>query len=143
MAEPQLTFRPIADGDVEAVAALWEQCGLTRPWNDVIRDIAFARGKPTSDILLGVVNDELVSSIMVGHDGHRGCFYYVAVAPERQRQGIGKATVTAGERWLKAQGVWKVNLLVRQDNAEARGFYERLGYVLDPVFPMGRRLLDA
>ena len=143
MAEPPLTFRPIADGDVKGVAALWERCGLTRPWNNAIRDIAFARGKPNSDIILGIMGKELVSSIMVGHDGHRGCFYYVAVAPERRRRGIGKATVAAGERWLKAQGVWKVNLLVREDNAEARGFYERLGYDLNPVFPMGRRLLDT
>ena len=143
MAEAPLTFRPLVDGDVESVVRLWETCGLTRPWNDPRKDIGFARGKPSSAIILGVVGIDVVSSIMVGHDGHRGSIYYVAVAPDRQRRGIGRATVAAGERWLKAQGVWKVNLLVREDNAEARGFYQQLGYDLNPVFPMGRRLLDT
>ena len=50
---------------------------------------------------------------MVGHDGHRGMFYYLAVDPARQRRGLGRAAVRAAEAWLAARGVWKVNLLVR------------------------------
>ncbi len=60
--------------------ALWEACGLTRPWNRPGKDIAFARSKEQSDVLVGVIGAEVVASIMVGHDGHRGSFYYVAVA---------------------------------------------------------------
>ena len=36
-------FREIEDRDVEAVVALWQACGLTRPWNDPYKDISFAR----------------------------------------------------------------------------------------------------
>ncbi len=31
---PALTVAPIGDGDVADVIALWQRCGLTRPWND-------------------------------------------------------------------------------------------------------------
>ena len=38
-----LSFAPIADEDVAKIIALWERCGLTRPWNDPAADIALAR----------------------------------------------------------------------------------------------------
>jgi len=137
----EIRFRTLEDGDVEALIALWDACGLTRKWNDARRDIAFARGKSGSEILVGTAGQALVSSIMVGHDGHRGSFYYVAVDPGRRRRGVGRATVKAGEEWLRRQGVWKVNLLVRQENTAVKGFYERLGYEINDVFSMGQRLL--
>ncbi len=140
MAEPY-QFRQMEDRDIESVVRLWESCGLNRPWNDVKKDIAFARGKEASEILVGTLKDEVISTVMVGHDGHRGSFYYVAVAPKHQRKGIGRATIRAGESWLKERGVWKVNLLVRQENAGVQAFYERLGYQTNQVFSMGQRLL--
>ena len=49
-----LTVRPMADGEEAAVIALWHACGLTRPWNDPAADLAFARGKANSDVLVGL-----------------------------------------------------------------------------------------
>jgi ribosomal protein S18 acetylase RimI-like enzyme len=138
----KIEFRAIMDEDVGAVIALWKSCGLTRPWNSPEKDIAFARGKLHSDILVGAIDGKVVASIMVGHDGHRGSFYYVAVDPEHQRHGIGQALIGAGEKWLKERGVWKVNLLIRQENADVQGFYERLGYEVNEVMSMGQRLID-
>jgi ribosomal protein S18 acetylase RimI-like enzyme len=137
-----IEFRSMNDEDVGAVIALWQTCGLTRPWNCPEKDIAFARGKPHSDILVGVMGGQVVASIMVGHDGHRGSFYYVAVEPHRQRHGIGAELIRAGEAWLKERGVWKVNLLIRQENAGVQGFYERLGYQVNEVMSMGQRLIE-
>jgi hypothetical protein len=137
-----LKFRPLTDADVSAVVALWRECGLTRPQNMPEKDIAFARGKPNSEILVGVIDGTVVASIMVGHDGHRGSFYYVAVDPRHRRNGIGASLIRAGEQWLKDRGVWKVNLLIRQENADVQGFYERLGYSVNEVMSMGQRILD-
>jgi ribosomal protein S18 acetylase RimI-like enzyme len=136
-----ISVRPIADVDVEAVIALWSDCGLTRPWNDPMKDIAFARGKPNSDVLVGEAGRRLVASAMVGHDGHRGMLYYLAVHPAEQGRGYGKAMVEAAERWLEDRGVWKINLLVRTENAKVRAFYESLGYEISDVFCMARRIL--
>jgi ribosomal protein S18 acetylase RimI-like enzyme len=134
-------FRALEEEDVAAVIALWQSCGLTRPWNDPAKDIAFARGKTNSEVLVGLIDARVISSIMVGHDGHRGSFYYVAVDPKFQRRGIGAATIRAGERWLKERGVWKVNLLVRQDNIDVKAFYEELGYEVNAVMSMGQRFI--
>jgi ribosomal protein S18 acetylase RimI-like enzyme len=124
----QLTIRPLCDGEEAAVIALWHACGLTRPWNDPARDLALARGKPNSDVLVGLVENRIVASAMVGHDGHRGTMYYVSVAPSEQGRGHGRAMVAAAETWLLDRGIWKANLLVRKENTAVLGFYDGLGY---------------
>lgn len=123
-----LTIRPIVPGEEADVIALWRSCGLTRPWNDPAADLEFARGKPNSDVLVGVLGQRIVASAMVGHDGHRGTMYYVAVDPAHRGRGLGRSIVEAAEAWLKARGVWKTNLLVRAGNEQVLSFYERMGY---------------
>jgi ribosomal protein S18 acetylase RimI-like enzyme len=130
----------MTDGDVEAVISLWDRCGLTRPWNDPYKDISFACSGPSSVILVMERENEIIASAMVGHDGHRGMLYYVAVTPELQSQGLGKAMVRAAEAWLAERGIWKINLLVRAENDKIRGFYESLGYEVSPVFCMARKI---
>jgi ribosomal protein S18 acetylase RimI-like enzyme len=130
MTSAPLTIRPIAVGEEEPVIALWHACGLTRPWNDPAQDLAFARGKSNSDVLVGLADNRIVASAMVGHDGHRGIMYYVSVAPSEQGRGYGREIVAAAEAWLKAHGVWKANLLVRKDNDAVLGFYGELDYEL-------------
>jgi hypothetical protein len=123
-----LAITAIEDADVTAVVTLWERCGLTRPWNDPVADIALARKGPNSTILLGREDERIVASAMVGHDGHRGWVYYVATDPDRRGQGLGRAIMNAAEDWLRQAGIVKLQLLVRQDNAKASAFYETIGY---------------
>ena len=126
-----LDITEITDVDVGAVVALWKACSLTRPWNAPEADIAFARSNDNATVLVGRKAGVIVASAMVGHDGHRGTVYYVAVAPERQGQGLGRAIMEAAEGWLRARGVWKLNLMVRAENEQATRFYEALGYAVE------------
>ena len=135
-----MKFREISDGDVEWVVTLWKDCGLTRDWNDPYQDIQFARTGETSTILVGEVDGKVVASVMVGHDGHRGVLYYLAVDPTFQKRGLGKATHAAAVDWLKQRGVWKINLMVRVENKVVSGFYESLGYAVNLVLSFGKRI---
>lgn len=119
---------PIADGDVPAVADLWQRCNLARPWNDSAADIALARRDGNADVLVGRDGDAIVASVLVGHDGHRGWVYYVAVDPDHQGKDFGRTIMAAAEEWLRARGIDKLMLLVRGDNTPVKAFYERLGY---------------
>jgi ribosomal protein S18 acetylase RimI-like enzyme len=123
-----LTISPIRDADVETVIALWQRCGLTRPWNDPASDIAFARRGLNATILVGRDAGTIVATAMVGHDGHRGWVYYVAVDPDRRAENFGRSIMAAAEDWLRQQGVVKAMLMVRPDNASVRAFYDKLGY---------------
>lgn len=123
-----LAITEIEDTDVAAVVSLWERCTLTRPWNDPAADIALARKSANATILLGRADNRIVASVMVGHDGHRGWVYYVAVDPESRGQGLGRAIMNAAEDWLRQAGIPKLQLMVRRDNARAGAFYQSLGY---------------
>jgi ribosomal protein S18 acetylase RimI-like enzyme len=125
---PTLAIADIADADVAAVIALWQACGLTRPWNDPAADIALARRGPHSTVLIGRDRDAIVATAMVGHDGHRGWVYYVATDPDRRAKGYGRAIMNAAEDWLRATGIAKLQLMVRRDNAQAGAFYQSIGY---------------
>lgn len=135
-----LTIRSMRDDDEPAVIALWQAAGLTRPFNDPAGDIAFARKGPASDVLVGDLDGVIAASMMLGHDGHRGVVYYVSVAPELAGQGLGRQIMQAGEDWLKARGVWKLNLMIRAENEPVQRFYEALGYEVEPRIVMSRRL---
>lgn len=123
-----LAVADIADTDVDDVIALWRACGLTRPWNDPASDIALARRRESSTVLVGRADGAIVATAMVGHDGHRGWVYYVAVDPDRRNKGLGRAIMNASENWLRAAGVPKLQLLVRRENAQAGAFYQSIGY---------------
>ena len=126
--------------DTSEVVALWNACGLTRPWNDPAADFARAIDGPASAVLLLREDDALAASVMVGFDGHRGWVYYLAVAPERRRAGLGRTMMDAAEAWLRARGAPKIQLMVRDDNEAALGFYESLGLERQKVITLGRFL---
>ena len=105
-------------------------------------DFEFALGKPGSDVLIGETDGRIVASVMVGHDGHRGWVYYVAVDPDCQKLGYGAEMMRAAEMWLKTRGVRKIQLLVRDSNAVAQGFYKAIGYEVNPVAVLSKWLTE-
>jgi ribosomal protein S18 acetylase RimI-like enzyme len=134
---------PAAGDDREAVVALWRACGLTRPWNDPDADFDRALLSGSAAVLVARGDAALEGSVMVGFDGHRGWVYYLAVAPDCRRRGLGRALMEAAEAWLQARGAPKIQLMVRADNDDALGFYRALGLERQEVVTLGRFLKDA
>ena len=126
--------------DQDAVIGLWQACGLTRPWNDPRADFDRSIGAGDSTILLVRESDDLAGSVMVGWDGHRGWVYYLAVAEQFRRIGLGRALMVEAERWLRARGCPKIELMVRDTNMDALRFYEAYGLTVQPVVTLGRFL---
>ena len=123
-----LTVKPIEDGDISEVIALWQRCGSTRAWNNPAADIALARKEANATVLLGRSDATLAASVLVGHDGHRGWVYYVTVDPDHRSKGYGEQIMRAAEDWLRARGIEKLQLMVRADNPEVHAFYQSIGY---------------
>jgi ribosomal protein S18 acetylase RimI-like enzyme len=125
-------FRDAVPADRASVIALWAACGLTRPWNDPDHDFDLCLGGPASTVLVGTCREDVIASALVGHDGHRGTVYYVSVDPGRRGQDLGRLLMDAAEHWLVTRGIGKLNLLVRNENAKVHGFYQSLGYAVEP-----------
>ena len=87
---------------------------------------------------VGTLEDRVVSTVMVGYDGHRGWVYLLAVRPEVQRKGIGRQMMEHAENWLREHGCVKVKLQVEESRGDVTGFYRKLGYEVQPLVSMGK-----
>jgi ribosomal protein S18 acetylase RimI-like enzyme len=121
-------------------AALWEESGLVRAWNDPQADIEAALACTTSTILAAREGDRVIGTVMAGYDGHRGWLYYVAVTPSQRGRGLGRALMTAAEQWLAEQGARVIRLMVRAENEGVTSYYRSLGYEDSNMLVLGKRL---
>ncbi|MBV9848698.1 MAG: GNAT family acetyltransferase [Armatimonadetes bacterium] len=135
-----MIVRPYQPTDEEQVVALWHDCQLVVPWNDPKEEIERKMQVQPELFLVGVVGERVAATVMAGYDGHRGWLYALAVAPDRQRQGLGRRMVEEAEARLKALGCHKINLQVRASNTAVIGFYEGLGFCVEDRVSMGKRL---
>lgn len=133
--------RSFTEADRKDIIALWKACGLTRPWNDPDKDISRKLTVKPELFFVGELDGKVMASAMAGYDGHRGSVFYLAVSPEYQRRGFGKLMMQHIEVALTAMGCPKLNIVVRSSNDEVLEFYGLLGYGVDDVLSLGKRLI--
>ncbi len=136
-----MQIRPYEDADELAVIALWrESLPITAPHHDPATSIRKKLAVERDLFYVAVVERTVVGTVMGGYDGHRGWIYLVAVKPTYRRAGIGTALLRRLEQALAERGCPKINLQVRVSNAEVVAFYEKLGYVVEELISMGKRM---
>lgn len=137
-----MKIRSYQPEDQEGVIALWDACGLLRPWNDPYLDIE-RKLKVQPELFLVGIDDagKVIATAMAGYDGHRGWVNYLAVAPGKRRLSLGRRLMQEAERLLTERGCPKLNLQVRTGNIEVLEFYRKLGYLQDEVVSLGKRLI--
>lgn len=133
-------IRPFQPSDEDTVIALWNACGLVVPQNNPVRDIARKLRVNPEWFLVGELGGEIVGTCMAGYEGHRGWINYLAVRPDHQRQGLARELMSHAEALLRAVGCPKINLQVRSTNTAVIAFYESIGFAVDDVVSLGKRL---
>ncbi len=140
MRADRLQIRAFRPDDQQKVIRLWEKCALVAPQNDPAADIACKLKVQPDLFLVGLLDRDIVATVMAGYEGHRGWVNYLAVDPRFRRQGIGRQMMEAVEARLQGLNCPKINLQVRESNKEVITFYRRLGYAVDAVISLGKRL---
>lgn len=135
-----MQIRPFQVADEPAVIELWRRCELVRPINDPGKDIQRKLRVNPEMFLVGLLDDRIIAAVMAGYEGHRGWINYLAVHPEHRLNGYGRQIMAEAEKLLRARGCPKINLQVRTNNKEVMEFYERIGYRMDDVVSLGKRL---
>jgi ribosomal protein S18 acetylase RimI-like enzyme len=135
-----LVISDLSPDEIPAAIAIWKEAGLLRPWNDPQADAALALRSANATILAARECDKLAATVMVGHDGHRGWLYYLAVARGFRRQGVGTMLMSSAEQWCRKRGVPKLQLMVRSENVEMDGFYAARGYDKSDVIVLAKWL---
>jgi GNAT superfamily N-acetyltransferase len=82
----------------------------------------------TGKFLLAIDVAGLAGCIYLELRGERGYFGYLAVEPSRQRSGVGRRLVLAGEDYLRSQRCRFSDMRIVNLRAELPEFYRRLGY---------------
>jgi AcrR family transcriptional regulator len=137
----RMLVRAFGHADTDAVIALWEAAGLTRPWNDPRLDIARKFTVQPELFVVGEIDGRLAATAMAGYDGHRGWVNYLAVDAAQRGRGYGRELMQHLEHELRARGCPKLNLQIRAGNEEVAAFYRALGYTPDGAVSMGKRLI--
>lgn len=136
-----MNIRPYYPNDCDAVIELWQICGLTRPWNNPQLDINRKMGVNDDGFIVAEKGGDIIACVMFGYDGHRGSVNYLAVHPDFQGKHLGRELMAYVEAKLTAQGCPKINLMVRSDNEQVLAFYKTLGYDVNAVVVLGKRLI--
>jgi len=137
-----MDIRAYQTSDEGAVVSLWEECGLTRPWNDPRKDIARKLTIQPDLFLVGTFEGQLIATVMAGYEGHRGWVNYLAVAPKARGRGCGRAMMENVERLLLNLGCPKLNIQVRSSNADVLAFYRAIGFAPEEMVSLGKRLIQ-
>ena len=127
--------------DEKAVIELWQKCDLMRPQNNPRSDIARKLKVNPELFLVGILDGKIIATAMGGYEGHRGWVNYLVVEPAHQRKGFGRQLMAEIEKGLLTLGCPKINLQVRNGNKAALEFYSRIGYKIDDVVSLGKRLV--
>lgn len=136
-----MNIRVYSPEDENVVIELWRKCNLIRPQNNPKLDIERKLKVNPELFLVGEISGKVVAIVIGGYEGHRGWINYLGVDPIYQKRGLGKQMMEAVEKKLLLLGCPKINLQVRVDNKAVIGFYGSIGYSVDNVISMGKRLI--
>ncbi len=101
-------------------------------WRFDLRGLGDARAATPSARFRVVDDGEIVGYAVTGRSGSIGYLQRLAVLPERQRHGIGRALVLDGLLWARRRGATSVLVNTQETNDTAVRLYERMGFTREP-----------
>ena len=140
MTESSLLIHPFQTEDEDALVALWKMCELTVPWNNPHKDIARKLQVQPELFLVGILDSNLIATVMGGYDGHRGWINYLAVHPDFWENVYGQKIMNSVETEIRKMGCPKINLQIRTANDKIAFAHQKLGFTNNHVVSMGKRL---
>ena len=124
-----VTVRPMAIDHYHDVLDLWKRiAGVGVNDADTPEGIAafLSRNPGLSSIALD--RNQIIGTVLCGHDGRRGYLHHLAVEQTHRGQGIGSDLVNRCLTALATLGINKCNIMVYADNDTGAAFWERRGF---------------
>lgn len=130
MDEIQYVIRAMSPDDFEKVHSLWMSIhgfGI-RSIDDSREGVRRFLNRNPGCSVVATLGDEIVGSILCGHDGRTACFYHVCVREDQRNRGIGKAMVLFAMRALQKEHVSKISLEAFRTNEIGNRFWNAEGW---------------
>ncbi|MBL0085147.1 MAG: GNAT family N-acetyltransferase [Ideonella sp.] len=117
-------IRAFAPSDYPAARRLWEATpGVGLSSADEEEPISKFLERNSDLSFVAQEGDQLVGTILCGHDGRRGLIHHLVTAPACRRRGLARQLLNRGLAALRSQGIEKCHLLVFRDNTEGLAFW--------------------
>ena len=126
---PGVTIRPCRLDECKAALEVWRRAGSVPTVTDNVESVRHLVAQGPGTLLVAEMDDAIVGTIVAGWDGWRGAIYRVAVVPEQQRSGLGRALVEAALHWMRERGAQRCTAVVHVDELHAMEFWRAMGAV--------------
>jgi N-acetylglutamate synthase len=127
----QVEVLPFQPSDYDQVMALWQATeGITLREADSREAILAYVARNPGLSFVARDGDVLAGAVLAGTDGRRGYLQHLAVAASYRGRGVGRALADRVVEALDAAGIAKCHLMVRQENEQAKAFWEHLGWTV-------------
>lgn len=122
-------YRPMTIEDYDAAVALWLSTeGVRLRDADSREGVAKYLQRNPGLSFVAEVEENIVGTIMSGHDSHRGFIQHLAVAASHRNRGVGSQLVGICLKVLKNEGIQKSHLMILVENEAGKRFWSNLGW---------------
>jgi ribosomal protein S18 acetylase RimI-like enzyme len=122
-------IRQMTIDDYDEVYRLWERAeGISLEESDTREAISTYLNRNRGLCFVTCVGDQIVGSVLCGHEGRRGLLRHLAVKMEFRCKGIARAMIKECLWALAKEGIKKCNTFVEDTNVEGRRFWEHMGW---------------
>ncbi len=126
----RIIIRAMMPSDYPKVYKLWQSIegfGI-RSIDDSESGIEKFLNRNPNISVVALTENEIVGSVLCGHDGRTGYLYHVCVRRDMRRHGIGRRMVVRAMQQLKDEGINKVSLIAFSDNSVGNAFWHDVGW---------------
>jgi ribosomal protein S18 acetylase RimI-like enzyme len=125
------TIRQMMLDDYDRAYALWRTAdGVCLDEEDSRDGIALYLRRNQGLCFVAIVGEQLVGTVLCGHEGRRGILRHLVVAPDFRGKGIARDLINHCRAALAREGIRKCNIFVLDSNVEGRRFWEHMGWRL-------------
>ena len=130
-----VVIREFKIGDYQKVLKLWDNTGIHyRPKGRDSRQRIGRELKSGQGIfLVAEISGNIVGVVIGTNDGRKGWINRLAIAPEYQRQGIGRELVNKLEDHFSTLGINVIACLIERENTGSKKFFDHIGYLSGEV----------
>lgn len=125
-----LVIRKMKEMDIAAVAALEKEI-FPDPWSE--RALTDSYEQKQTLLLVAYEDRRLIGYLIMYYALEDGEIARIAVIPEKRRQGVGARLLFELENLCQLNGITRLLLDVRENNAPAISFYTNYGFRQDGI----------
>lgn len=116
--------------DYDEAVALWKTMeGVTLNESDSLQSISeFLNRNPSLSFIAKNNSNEIIGTILCGHNGRAGQIYHLAVAKAYRGKGLGKELVHLCFVRLAQENIPRCNIFVYSNNQVGNGFWLNTGW---------------